>query len=129
VREVDLAAALVLDRLAGAEHVHAGTLEALGHLRARDHDGAAAVGDDAAVEPVQRIGDDRRVDDLLHRDDVAQQRVGIVLGVLGGGDLDPGQLRAGRAVLVHVAHGGHRVLIHHRRPERKLETASGAAAP
>ena len=33
----------------------------------------------------------------------------VVLRVMRGGDLDPGHLLAGRAVLVHVAHRRHRV--------------------
>ncbi len=44
-----------------------------------------------------------------HGDDVAQHGVRIVLGVMGGGDLDPGELLAGGAELVHVAHGAHAV--------------------
>ena len=57
-------------------------------------DGAAAVGDDAAVEPMQRIGDHRRVHHLLDRDHVAQHRVRVVLRVVRGRDLDPGELLA-----------------------------------
>ena len=42
-------------------------------------------------------------------DDVPQHRVRVVLRVMGGRDLDPGELLAGGAVLVHVAHGAHAV--------------------
>ena len=121
VRQIDLPAHLVLDRLARAQDPHARPLEAPGDLGLHHHDGAAAVADDAAVEPVQRIGDHRRVDHVLDRDHLAQHGVRVVLGVVRGGHLDPGELRAGRAELVHVPHGGHGVLVHHRRPERELE--------
>src|SRR6516165_10433636 len=80
------------------------TLEALRHLWLRHHNGAAAVGDDAAIEAMQRIGDVGRGHDLLYCHDLAQERVGIVLGVLRGRHLDPGELGARRAVLMHVAH-------------------------
>jgi len=39
------------------------------------------------------------------------------------------RLGARRAVLMHVAHRRHRVLVHHRRPERKLERDVGRRRP
>jgi len=70
---------------------------------------AAAVGDDAAIHPVQRIGNHRRVEHVLDGDDLAQHRVLVVLRVMGCRDLDPGQLLAGGAELMHVAHSAHAV--------------------
>src|SRR6185437_17099683 len=70
---------------------------------------AAAVGDHAAVHAVQRIGDHRRIDDLLDGDDIAQHRMLVPLRVVRGGDLDPGQLLGGGAILVHMAHRAHAV--------------------
>jgi len=55
---------------------------------AGDNNRTAAVADDAAIEPVQRVGDHRRVDDILDGDDVAQHRVRIVLRVMRGRDFD-----------------------------------------
>ena len=52
---------------------------------------------------------------------------GVVLGVARGGHLDPGQLGAGRAELVHVAHGRHGVLVHHGRAVGELERHVGHA--
>ena len=121
VRQIDLPAHLVLDRLACTQEAHARPLEAPGDLRFHHHDGTAAVADDAAVEPAQGIGDHRRVDHVLDGDHLAQHGVGVVLSVARGGHLDPGELGAGRPELVHVPHGGHGVLVHHRRPEGILE--------
>ena len=43
--------------------------------------------------------------------DLGQHGVRIVLRVMGGRDLDPGELLAGGAVLMHVAHGAHGVAV------------------
>ena len=125
VGEVDVAGHLVLGRFAGADDLHLRALQALGDLGPRDDERAAAVADDAAVEPMQRVGDHRRVDDVLDGDDVAQHGVRVVLGVMRGGDLDPGELLAGRAELVHVAHGAHGVHVGGGRPVGKLELQVG----
>ena len=103
VGQVDAARVAVLEGLAVAEDRRTRPAEVAGHVGVHDHERAAAVGDHAAVEPVERIGDERRGEDVVDRDGVAQQRVRVVLRVLGGGDLDPRQLLAGRAELVHVA--------------------------
>ena len=125
-----LPAHLVLGRLARAEHLDPRPRQAPRHLGLHDDDGAAAVADDAAVEPVQRIGDHRRVDDVLDGDDLAQHGVRIVLGVVRGGHLDPGELLARGPVLVHVAHGAHRVLVHHGAARRDTRRARpGVVAP
>ncbi len=124
-----LAAARALQRLAGADHPHQRLLQALGDLR-RGHDQrAAAVGDDAAIQPVQRIGDHRRVEHVLDGDDVAQHRVRVVLRVMRGRDLDPGQLLAGGAVVVHVAHGAHAVDVVGGGAVGGLEIGLGAVPP
>ena len=121
VGQVDLAAHLGLHELAGADQLDLGPLE-LGRDLGRHHDdGAAAVGDDAAIQAMQRVGDHRRVHDFLDRDHVAQQSMLVVLRVMRGRDLDPGKLLGGRAELVHVAHGAHGVHVHHRRPVGELE--------
>ena len=100
----------MLGRLALAEDLDRCAGRGPGRPRG-DHDqGAAAVGDHAAVEPVQRVADHRRVQDLLDGDRVAEQGVGVVLGVLARRHLDLGQLGAGGAELVHVAPGGQGVL-------------------
>ncbi len=125
IGQIELPAHLVLGRLAGAEDLDLGPFQALRHLGAGDDDRAAAVADHAAIEPVQRVGDHRRVDDLLDRDDVAQHRMRVVLGMMRSGDLDPGELLAGRAVLVHVAHRAHRVHVRGGWPVGVLERRVG----
>ena len=72
---------------------------------------------------MQRIGDERGGEHLLDGDHVAQERVRVVLGVQRRGDLDLGQLRAGRAELVHVPAGGECVVPGHRRAPQVLELA------
>src|SRR3546814_4026189 len=59
---------------------------------------------------------------VLDRDHLAQHRMLVVLRVVRGGDLDPGELLAGRAELVHVAHGAHGV--HVRSEEHTSELQS-----
>ena len=75
---------------------------------------------------MQRIGDHRRVQHVLDGDDVAQHRVRVVLRVMRGRDLDPGELLAGGAVLVHVAHGAHAVDVVRGRAVGRLEIGLGA---
>ncbi len=56
--------------------------------------------------------------------------MGIVLGVVGRGHLDPGELRTGGAEFVHVAHRDHGVHVDDAGPERRLEAVvGGRAAP
>ena len=129
IRDVDAPAHLVLDRFPRPEQPHTRPREARGDLGPDHDDGAAPVGDDAAVEAVERVGDHRGVDDVRHRDDVAQQGEGIVLRVVRGRDLDPGELLARRPVLVHVPHRGHGVLVDDRRPVRELERDVRARGP
>ncbi len=111
----------MLDRLAAAFDLDAGARERPRNVAMRHHDRPAAVADDATVEPVQRVGDHRRRQHLLDGHDIAQHRVRIVLRMVRRRDLDPGQLLAGGAVLIHVPHGAHGVEIHRGRAERELE--------
>ena len=75
---------------------------------------AAAVGDHAAFEQVQRVGDDPRFEHVLDGDfvDLDELEVGhrldgfwVAHGVLARGDGDLGELLGRGAVLVHVAVG------------------------
>ena len=88
-----------------------GRLEPLPPPGPHHQEGPPAVGDHAAVEAMQRIGDHRRADHVLDGDDLAQQRVRVVLRVMRGGDLDPRQLLARGAELVHVAHRHHAITV------------------
>ena len=88
---------------------------------------------------MQRIGDERRGEDLVDGDDVAHERVLVVLGVQRRRDLDLGQLRARRAELVHVALRGECVVADDVGTPQVLElalrrgadgaTATGARSP
>ena len=109
IGQIDVATRLVLWRFADADDLHQRPLQALGDLRLGDDERAAAVADDAAIQPVQGGGDHRRAHHVLHRHHVLQHGVRVVLRVMRGGDLDPGELLAGGAVFMHVAHRAHRV--------------------
>ena len=83
-----------------------------GGIAGGDDDGAAAVGDHAAFEEVEGVGDDAGVPDILGGDltRAAEAEVGhgldglrVADGVGAGGDGDGGELVLGGAVLVHVA--------------------------
>ena len=104
-----LPAALMGDGLTGAEDPYGGVATVAGDLGRCDHNGAAAVGDDAAVHEVERIGDDAGVDHVLDGDRVAEERLGVHGGVVAHGDGDLGELLGGGAVEVHVPAGDHGV--------------------
>ena len=71
-REVGLLADVpVRLRAARAEHVDRRLREVLGPLGRRHDERAAAVGDHAAVEQVQRVGDHPRVEHVVDGDRVA----------------------------------------------------------
>jgi hypothetical protein len=55
--EIESAARQMLDGLAGTDDLHKRPLQLFGDLRADENNRATAVADDAAIEPVQRIGD------------------------------------------------------------------------
>ena len=109
--EVEIAASLMLDGLAGADQLDQWAFQRACDLRPCHDQGAAAIGDDAAIEPVQGVGDHRRIEHILHRQHLAQQRIRVVLGMVRSRHLDPGELLAGRAVLMHMALGAHRIAI------------------
>ena len=56
---------LVGEGLAGANDPHGGLAAAAGDIRRGDDDGAAAVGDHAAVEEVEGVGDHAGADDVF----------------------------------------------------------------
>src|SRR5690606_31858715 len=58
--DVDAAAILPHDRLAAPDWTDKRARQRPGDLLTRQHEGAAAIGDDAAIEAMQRVGDHRR---------------------------------------------------------------------
>ena len=111
VGQVKGAAALVLDGLARTPDTHHRAAQRACNFGPRHDQRAAAIGHHTAIEPVQRVGHHRRGQHVVHRQHLAQQGVGVVLGVVRGRHLDPGQLRTGGAVLVHVALRAHGVAV------------------
>ena len=70
---------------------------------------------------MERVRDHRRVHHFVHRHDLAQHGVLIVLGVVRRGHLDPCELLAGGPEFVHVPARSHAVHVHHGRPVDVLE--------
>ena len=93
---------LAFERFAGADEPDHRPRERLRNLGARDDHGPAAVAHHAAIQAVQRIGNHRRGQYVVDGDPVAQHRVRVVLRVVRGGHLDPGDLFGRRAEFVHV---------------------------
>ena len=112
--EIEDAAGQMLHGFADTDDLHKRSLQLFGDLRANKDNRATAVADDTAIEPVQWIGDQWRVEYVLDRDHLRQHGVRIVLGMMRSRDLDPGELRAGGAVIVHVPHGAHGVAVRRR---------------
>ena len=120
-----------------AAHVHRAVREIARPLLGGEDDAAAAVGDHAAVELVQRIGDEPRRQHVVDGDRVAVHRVGIAGRVLARLHRDRRELLGRGAVLVHVPLRGHRVRADEREPGRELvghrqrhrHPAAAAAAP
>ena len=76
----------------------------------RRHDRAdGAVGDEAAVEQVERFHDPAGVVVVLERQGLAHGGVGVVDGVASLGDGDAAEVVVGDAEALHVASGGERV--------------------
>src|SRR3546814_18711681 len=85
-----------------------------------DHDDrAAAVGDHAAVQAVQRVADHRGLHHLFDGDRLGQEGIGVELGVVRCRDLDIGQMLdsgertsvvSGKSVSVRVDLGGSRII-------------------
>ena len=95
---------------AGAEHPDGLLLAVLRALGADDDDGAAGVGDQAAVEEVEGVGDPARREHVVDGDRIAHHRLRVEDRPLASGDGDLGELLVGGSVLVHVPHAGHRVV-------------------
>jgi hypothetical protein len=93
----------VRDGLAESEHVDRLLTEVPCSLRCREHDRAAAVGDDTAFEPVHRRCDHRRSKDVVDRDGLAPECVGVQRCVLAGSHGHRCRLLRRQAVLVHLA--------------------------
>ena len=73
--EVDTSAVEMFDRLAVPEHRHRLTIEIASHIGMNQHNRTSAVGDDTAIEPVQRITHHRGVEDLFHRHRVREEGI------------------------------------------------------
>ena len=96
----------------GAEDVDRVAGQIGGALLGGDDARPSAVGDDAAVELVQRVGHQPRRDDVLDGDRLALLGLGIGGGVVPHGHRHRGQLLGGGAELVHVPPGRHGVVAH-----------------
>ena len=111
VGQVDAAVVGVLRRLAVAEHLHArARSRSAGDLGRDDDQRAAAVGDHAAVEAVQRIADHRRLEHLLDGD---RRRAGRRAGCAARGATPATLISASCALVVPNSYmcrrGGERV--------------------
>ena len=101
-----------LHGLSAAEDVHRLVGEVLGAFRLGHDQGAAAVGDEAAFEQVERVGDHPRVHHVFHGDRIAERGPWVHARPLALHDGDHGQLLVRHPVLLHVAqhadgeHGG-----------------------
>ena len=102
--------------LAGAEHPYRGRGTVTSAVLGRQHEGPAAVGDEAAVELVERISDQAAAEDVVDGYGVALGSDRVGARVLPHGDRHFGQLLRRRAVLLHVARG------HEPRPSHQRET-------
>ncbi|MNL05488.1 hypothetical protein D3C87_1260890 [compost metagenome] len=106
---------------ADALQVHGLGFEVTRTLGGGDDEGAACIGDQAAVQHAQRIGDRLSVQHLLQRERLLHVRVGMQQGVGAGVDRHVRHLFARRAVHVHVALGDHGVVPGDRAAVRLLE--------
>ena len=110
------------------------------HVGPGDDDRAAAIGDHAAFEQVQRVRDHARIHHVVDGGLADVEELEVVHGLHGlgvahrvmarrGGDL--GELFAGRAELEHVPPGGHRVVRDERHAGEGFEVVRRihAAAP
>ena len=77
--------------------------EIAGPVLGGEDDRAAAVGHHAAVELVERIGDELRTEHVVDGDRIAVHGVRVAAGVLADLHRDRRELLRRRAVLVHVA--------------------------
>ncbi len=99
----------VPDRRGIAQHVDRGPRQIARTIGPCEHDGAAAVGHQAAVAHGERAGNGPRGQHLIDGERVAHEGLGVLLrpGARGHGHL--GQLGARGAKLVHMARGGQRI--------------------
>ena len=127
VGQINITRHLVLGGFANTGDFNQRALQALGDFGPRHNHTAAAVADHAAIEAVQGVADHWRIQDFFHRHHVSQHGVRVVLRVVRRRDLDPCELFAGGAVLVHVTHGAHGVQIHRHRAVRQFKWRIGNA--
>jgi hypothetical protein len=106
---------------ADALQVHGLGLQVARALGGGDDEGAAGIGDQAAVQHAQRIGDGLRVQHLSQRDRLLHVRVGMQQRMGAGVDRDVRHLLARGAVHVHVALGDHGVVARDRAAVGLLE--------
>ena len=121
---------LMSERVRGAEHVRR-LLRQIARPLLRRHDARrTAVGDHAAIEQVERIGDESRRQHVVDRDRVAVLRQRVEARVLAHRHRDLGQLLRRRTELVHVPGGGERVVADERvAPDRVRRAAVPIGAP
>src|SRR5450755_2494003 len=92
-----------LHALAGAENIDRPGLEILGSLGRGQDQRAAAVGNEAALQDAERIGDHARIQHVLDRDRRLHGGARILRGPFALHDRDHGDLLMGDAVGLHVA--------------------------
>ena len=108
-RIVALAARRVAHRLARAENIDRLLLQIARALGRRDHQRAAAVADDAAIEQMQRRRNHARREHVLDRDRIAILRRRIHRRMQPHRHRDLGELLGRGAVVMHVALRDHRI--------------------
>jgi hypothetical protein len=100
----------MLRGFAAADHGRGRPPQPARHLGADNDQRAAAVADDAAVEPMQRVArSSREAEHLLDRDGLAEHRVRVVLGVLRRCHLIHASCSDVVPNSCHVAHRAHAV--------------------
>ena len=97
-----------LDALAGAEDIDRLGLEVLGAIGAGQDQGAAAVGDEAALQDAHRIGDHARVEHVGDRDRILHGRARVLRRPFALHDRHHRHLLLGDAVRLQVAQHGDR---------------------
>ena len=141
-REVDVGhladVEVMRERVGRAEDVGRRLAQIAGPLVRRDDARRAAVGDHAAVEHVQRVGDEARRQHVVDGDRIAVLRQRVDRRVIAHRDGDLGQLLRRRAVVVLVTSGGQRIVadervaphrVGRRRPDGRRTRSAGAEAP
>ncbi len=111
----------MLRRFPGSDNPDHGALQLLRDFGRDNDQRPAPVTDDATVKAMQRIGNHRRVHHILNRNDLPEHRMRVMLGVVRSGNLDPGELLACGAKLIHMPAGAHGIAVDDGRPERQLK--------